>query len=179
MIATSARLLVRMFSPARSAEAARSAVVETHFRVMPWDLDVLLHMNNGCYLSTLDSGRMALYVRSGVWSRMRARKWHPVVSSQSIRYVRPLTLGTRYRVVTRLLGFDERDGYFEQTFADDESTFATAVVACRFLDSRGVSVASRDVLDLFDPDVRTRYVDGRVEGGPSQAITASIAAFGP
>jgi len=40
------------------------------FRVLPTDLDVLGHMNNGVYLSIMDLGRMDLLQRSGVWSRL-------------------------------------------------------------------------------------------------------------
>ncbi len=40
------------------------------FRVLPTDLDVLGHMNNGVYLSIMDLGRMDLLQRSGIWSRL-------------------------------------------------------------------------------------------------------------
>lgn len=44
-------------------------VARTGFRVWPTDLDVLMHMNNGVYLSIMDLGRIDLMARSGAWDR--------------------------------------------------------------------------------------------------------------
>ena len=55
-------------------------VARTPFRVLPTDLDLLFHMNNGKYLSILDLGRLDLLLRSGLWQALTERGWYPVVA---------------------------------------------------------------------------------------------------
>jgi acyl-CoA thioesterase FadM len=114
--------------------------VRTPFRVVPTDLDLLGHMNNGKYLSILDVGRLDLLIRTGVWDALRSRGWYPVVAGQTITYRRSLTLGQRFDLYTRLIGFDDRWGYVEQTFCVGTTIHAQAVVRTRFLKRSGGSV---------------------------------------
>jgi hypothetical protein len=53
-------------------------------RVLPTDIDIAMHVNNGMYLSLMDLGRFDLMVRSGVWKRMRRRGWGPVVAAETV-----------------------------------------------------------------------------------------------
>jgi acyl-CoA thioesterase FadM len=83
----------------------------TPFRVWPSDLDTLLHMNNGKYLSIMDLGRMDLMLRSGTWPRLKAAGWYPVLAGQTIAYYRSLNPWKTFEVHTRILGFDDRWGF--------------------------------------------------------------------
>ena len=65
----------------------------TPFRVLPTDLDLLRHMNNGTYLTLMDLGRMDLMLRSGVWKIVSDQGWYPVVAGQTISYRRSLDPG--------------------------------------------------------------------------------------
>lgn len=149
-------MAVRWLIAMRPRSAAGSARVgdrlDTTFRVLPSDLDLLMHMTNGRYLSILDAARIAYMSETGLWRGLRARGWHPVVVAQTISYRRPLTLGTRYRVRTTIIGVDARNAYFEQEFHVGERTHATAVVAIRYLDRTGGSVPPDRLLAL-DVDV--------------------------
>ena len=80
----------------------------TPFRVLPTDCDVLLHVNNGVYLSLMDLGRVDLMLRSGMFARLRARGWYPVVAGQSIQYFKSLNPFERFTIETRIVGWDER-----------------------------------------------------------------------
>ncbi|WP_316316330.1 acyl-CoA thioesterase, partial [Clavibacter michiganensis] len=84
--------------------------------MLPHDLDLFGHVNNGRYLTIMDVARLDLLVRSGLWSRIRARGWYPVVAGQTITYRRSLTLGQRFVVESRVLGTYDRWSYVEQTF---------------------------------------------------------------
>ncbi len=118
----------------------------TPFRVWPTDLDLLRHVNNGVYLSVLDVARVDLMIRAGLMPELRARGWYPVVAEQTIQYRRSLTLGQRFAVVTRVVGWDDAAVLVEQTFVRDparaagegaepapDDVLATAVVRARFL----------------------------------------------
>lgn len=140
------RLLWLAWAAGRRAPCDLLGPCRTPFRVWPTDLDVLGHVNNGTYLSIMDLARVDLMARAGLLAKLRARGWYPVVGEQSIQYRRSLTLGERFAVVTRVLGWDERAFLVEQRFVrpaarnadvggdtggDDE--VATAVVRARFL----------------------------------------------
>jgi len=143
------RWLKAMIPPRHSNETVRVGdTLSTTFRVLPSDLDMLMHMTNGRYLSVLDAARISYMSRTGRWRRYRERGWHPVVVSQTISYRRSLTLGVKYAVHTTLLGFDTRNGYFEHSFHVGSGVYATAVVAVRYLDKNGASVTPDRILKL-------------------------------
>jgi acyl-CoA thioesterase FadM len=125
--------------------------VRTPFRVVPTDLDVLRHVNNGVYLSFLDIARLDLLIRSGLFRRVRARGWYPVVTSESIRFRRPLTLFEKFHVETRVLGWDDRSVYVDQRFVRRGDVIASALVVGRFL-HKGGSLPPERVLALADTD---------------------------
>ncbi|KQU45885.1 hypothetical protein ASG84_11335 [Rhodococcus sp. Leaf278] len=143
------RWLVAMIPPLQSQRATKVGdPVDTPFRVLPSDLDLLMHMTNGRYLSILDAARIAYWTRTGLWRQLRAKRWHPVVVAQTINYRRSLTLGVRYRVRTTMLGFDERNAFFEHEFRVNATVHANAVVAVRLLDRNGASVTPKDIVEL-------------------------------
>lgn len=120
-------------------------VARTSFRVAPGDLDVFKHMNNGRYLTIMDLGRWDWMQRSGLWRDLKQWGWYPVVASQTITYRRSLTLGQRFEVYTRLLGYHERWVYVEQTFCVGEAIYAQAVLRCRFLKRKGGTVERQEL----------------------------------
>ncbi|MGA1836646.1 acyl-CoA thioesterase [Herbiconiux sp. 11R-BC] len=120
-------------------------VSSTPFRVLPTDLDVLRHMNNGVYLSVLDIARLDLMQRSGMWPKLQERGWYPVVVAESISFRRSLELWQRFTVETRVLGFDEKAIYVEQRFVRGGEVCARAYIRARFL-KRGGGVVTVDEL---------------------------------
>lgn len=129
----------------------------TTLRVMPNDLDLLRHVNNGSYLTLLDIGRVDMTLRSGAQQALDARGWFPVVVGESIRFRRSMTLWERFTIVTRVLGWDERVIYLDQRFERTGRDGAVEVVAeawvvARFLARAGGTVPSPEVAELFGLD---------------------------
>ncbi|HHU39317.1 MAG TPA: thioesterase [Propionibacterium sp.] len=120
----------------------------TPFRVLPSDLDLLLHMNNGKYLTLMDLGRMDLMVRSGMWAKLSARGWFPVVAGQTITYRKSLNPGQRFDLYTKVLGFDDKWGYVEQTFCVGDTVHAHAIIRSRFLKKTGGSVEHDELEEM-------------------------------
>ena len=60
------------------------------FRVLPNDLDLNLHMNNGRYLTFMDLGRVHLMVQGGLMAHVRRKRWMPVLAAADITYLRSL-----------------------------------------------------------------------------------------
>lgn len=113
----------------------------TPFRVMPSDLDVLGHMNNGKYLSLMDLGRVDLMVRSGFWKQLKELGWYPVVGAQTISYRRSLQPFVKFDLYSKVLGYSETGVYMEQTFCVGKTVYAKAYVRARFLKKSGGTVS--------------------------------------
>ena len=124
--------------------------VRTPFRVMPTDLDVLRHVNNGAYFSLLDLARADLLIRSGLLPRLLERGWFAVVSAESIRFRRSLRLFDRFVVETSVVGWDHRAVYIHHRFLRGDESVAVAFVAARFLRREGGDVAPAEILALTD-----------------------------
>lgn len=142
------RLLLVRLRARRRRHLSLWETARTPFRVVPSDLDLLGHMNNGKFLSLLDVGRIDLLLRSGFWERLRRIGWYPVVAGQTITYRRSLKLRQRFDLYSRVLGFDDRWIYIEQTFVADATVHAHAVVRARFLKRGGGSVSREEIEEL-------------------------------
>ena len=122
----------------------------TPFRVLPTDLDVLRHVNNGVYFSLMDLARVDLMRRSGLFGQLMKRGWYPVVMAETIQFRRSLKLFERFTIVTRVLTWDEKGILLEQRFERGGETVARAILRSRFLSRAGGSVPTADLLALGD-----------------------------
>lgn len=146
------RLLLLSIRARFGERIAPTDVARTAFRVLPTDLDVLNHMNNGVYLSIMDLGRIDLMARSGVWPALQRRGYYPVVVASTITYRRSLEPWQRFVVESRIIGLDETSGYVEQRFVRDGEVCARGVVKARFLKKSGGSVPMDELAALFGLD---------------------------
>jgi YbgC/YbaW family acyl-CoA thioester hydrolase len=121
----------------------------TRFRVWPTDIDVLLHVNNGVYLTMLDVARVDFLLRARVTGALRARGFYPVVAAQTIRYRRSLRLLDAFEIETRVLGWDEVALLLSHEYWREGEVVAEAVVRWVFLSRRGPKVSAAEVLELF------------------------------
>jgi acyl-CoA thioesterase FadM len=119
-------------------------------RVMPTDIDVLRHVNNGVYFSMLDLARVDMMVRSGIAAKLREQGWYPVVAAETMRFRRSLKLFERFDIETRVLGWDDKAFLFEHRFVRRGEVVAEAVVRVRVLKRAGGSVSSTEVLALAE-----------------------------
>lgn len=97
-------------------------------RVLPADLDLLLHMNNARYLREADVARVAHLTRCGVLGALRALGGRAVLAASCVRYRRSLRLLEPFEVRTRLLGWDDRAFYLEARFVSLRDGFVCALL---------------------------------------------------
>ena len=148
------RRLVTMLRARLGASLGALDTATTPFRVWPHDLDVNLHMNNGRYATLMDLGRVDLMVRAGVAGRLVRAGMHPVVVAQHIAYRRSLAPFERFRIETRVTGWDERSIYLEQVFRRADGTAcARGVLQTLFLDRNG-RVPTERVIALLGIDAK-------------------------
>jgi len=124
-------------------------------RVLPTDLDILGHMNNGVYLSIMDLGRMDLMIREGFWAKLRAQKMYPVMVSETITFRRSLHPWERFILETRVIGVDDKAVFVEQRFVIDGEIAARAMTRARFLQVGGPTVSIARLSELAGVDLTT------------------------
>ena len=115
-----------------------TAPVRTQFRVLPADLDVNLHLNNGRYMQLIDVNRLEWALRTRVLHACFKQGWRPILGSSAIHFRRELRLFDRGVAETRLAGWDDRWFFFEHRVATlDGRTVATSLAKAAFRSAAG------------------------------------------
>ncbi|WP_108718217.1 acyl-CoA thioesterase [Miniimonas sp. S16] len=124
----------------------------TRMRVLPTDLDLYLHVNNGTYLQMMDVARSNYIADLAGFQRLAKHRWYPVVASSTMTYRASLRPFQAFEIHTRMVGWDERITYLEQVFLRGETECARGLVAGRFLQrGTGARVPAADVVELLAP----------------------------
>jgi acyl-CoA thioesterase FadM len=105
--------------------------------VMPNDLDVYGHVNNGRYLSIMDLGRLHLMAVTGLLKIIQKNKWAPLLGSVKIHFLKPLKVFQRFTMTTQTLYWDEKWIYLEQKIYRDEKLCAVALMKILFIRKNG------------------------------------------
>ena len=121
-------------------------------RVWPNDIDFNFHLNNARHLSLMDYGRMHLLARAGLLKPIFKARWVPVVGAVWMTYRRSLPLWASYQLETRLVCWDERWFYMEQTFTGKQGLVAVGWVKGALRGRNGV-VAPQRIMDLVEPAI--------------------------
>lgn len=87
----------------------------SHHRCQPWDLDPWMELNNGRTLTLFDLGRIPMGRRLGLDRALKANGWGMTVAGNTTRYRRRVVAFDRLEMRTRLLGWDARFLYVEQS----------------------------------------------------------------
>ncbi|CAN5411613.1 thioesterase family protein [soil metagenome] len=146
------RTLIHMLRSRRKSPLGIHDVGVDRFRVLPTDLDVLGHMNNGIYFSIMDIGRMDLMIRSGAWPKFREKGFYPVMASETATFRKSLQPWQLFDVESRIVGYDEKAIYMEQRFVVDGEVYANAMTKARFL-KKGGTVSLAELSELVGLDV--------------------------
>ena len=149
-------------SPLKPLEILGEDVLRLH--VWPNDIDLNMHMNNARYLSVMDYARTHLLARVGLLEHILRARWQPLVGAAWMTYRRPLPLFAAFTISSRLVCWDERWFYIEQTFTGAEGLAAIG----------WVKGALRDTESRVDPN----SVIARVASGvTSPPMPETIAAW--
>ncbi len=142
------RTLWHLLIKPRGALQGLFDVSSTQFRVLPTDIDMYRHLNNGRYLSIADLGRFDLLRRAGLYKELTARGWYPVVVATTISYRKSLDLWQKFSVESRFLGYDDRAVYVEQRFVVDGEVYARMFIRGRFLKKSGGLVPMDELIEV-------------------------------
>lgn len=140
--------LLSLYRPRLKVENAHSTL---NLRVLPNDLDINLHMNNGRYLTICDLNRVDLFIRSGLVKSMRKRKWFPVIAEHTMTYKKSLHLFEKFSAELVLTHWDEKYFYMTHTFRNAERVVATGTSIGAIRSREGV-IKPADVLSAIAQD---------------------------
>ena len=96
--------------------------------VLPMDIDLNLHMNNARYLSVMDYARTHLLARTRLLEHIVRSRWQPLLGAVWITYRRSLPLFSAFGLTSRLVCWDDRWFYIEQTFTNRKGLAAVGWV---------------------------------------------------
>ena len=122
------RLLILLI---KSHWKARLDITDTSilaFRVLPNDLDINMHMNNGRFNSIMDLGRVDILLRTGLLNILLKKKWTGIVASIHTQFYRPLTVFQAYELHSQIVYWDEKWTWIEHKMYSHGKLIARALV---------------------------------------------------
>jgi acyl-CoA thioesterase FadM len=116
-------------------------VSKLRLRVLPNDIDINMHMNNGRYLTICDLNRVDLFIRTGLMKAMIKRNWIPLIAEHTMVYKKPLDLFASFEVALEVTRNDEKYFYMNHVFTSNGRVMAEGTSrGCVY--ARGVGVVS-------------------------------------
>ena len=145
-------LYVLILSLFRERLPPANLVSRLSLRVLPNDLDINFHMNNGRYLTICDLNRVDLFARSGLLKAMFRRNWIPVIAEHTMAYKKPLGMFEPFDVMLEVTHWDEKYFYMKHTFSNSQRIVAEGTSkGCVY--ARGLGVVSpADALAAVEQD---------------------------
>lgn len=95
-------------------------------RIMPNDLDINKHLNNGRYLTLLDLAGIDFFFRSGVFKMFFRLGLRPIVGGSIISYRKSLSLFECCTLTMELEAWDDRWNYFRFEFQNSQGVVSAA-----------------------------------------------------
>ena len=125
-------------------------------RVLPNDLDLNMHMNNGRYLTICDLSRVDVFIRTGLAKTMLKERWTPVVSEHTMKYKRALKPFQKYTVKMEVIGWNEKSFHMIHTFLVGEKVVAEGTSSGCIISKSGV-IAPEKVIETVDERYHAKY----------------------
>ena len=125
---------------------------QMRMRVLPNDIDINFHLNNARYLSLMDYARTHLLARTRLLEHIIRALWQPLVGAVWITYRRSLPLFAPFTLTSRMVCWDDRWFYIEQTFTGSKGMAAVGWVKGVLRDGHG-TVDPQSVIDGVAPGV--------------------------
>lgn len=121
----------------------------SHHVCWPWDIDPWMELNNGRTLTIYDLGRLPLAVRAGLIGVLRENRWGLTLAGASVRYRRRVRMFERVEMRSRMIGFDHRFLYLEQSMWKADGDCANHVLLRGAVTDRSGIVAPQRIFEAF------------------------------
>jgi len=141
------RLLMILFKILLGPKRHPLDVSVTHFRALPTDCDLNLHVTSSRYVEFMDAATIHFMGQTGILGKLLKRRCFPFNAAHDLTYIRPIKPFEKFSVVTRFVTWDDKYWYKEQRFEVDGELravgMARGVVVCR-----GAVVSMREIAAL-------------------------------
>lgn len=128
---------------------------ELILRVLPNDIDINFHMNNGRYLTICDLTRIDMFIRTGLAKTMLKEKWIPVISEHTMKYKKGLALFQKYTVKMEVTGWDEKAFKMIHTFVVGDRVVAEGTSQGVIVSKSSGVISPVDVMDKVASYLKT------------------------
>ncbi|XP_046354163.2 protein THEM6-like [Haliotis rufescens] len=126
----------------------------TYGLCMTNDMDFQWHMNNSKYLRNCDFARFIHATESNLYQTARWLGASMYMSGSNIRYRRSLQFLDVYRIHTKILCWDEKAIYLEQSFLRQKDSFVCAVCMVKMVVA-GSDCSPQKVIDVMQPGTKS------------------------
>ncbi len=133
-------------------------------RCWPWDLDPWNELNNGRTLTLFDLGRVPMCHRLGMTGALRANRWGMTVAGSTVRYRRRVRAWHRFEMRSRLLGWDARFFYIEQSMWRQGEALNHVLIRAAATDGAGILAPHKLVAAMGHADVASPALPDWVQG---------------
>lgn len=131
----------------RARSAPEMGLLDTyisHHRCWPWDIDMWMELNNGRTLTLYDLGRIPLAQKNGLLDVIRRERWGLTMAGVVVRYRRRVRTFEKIEMRSRLICWDDRFFYIEQSMWKADGECANhAVYRSAVTDRNGIVAADR------------------------------------
>lgn len=142
----------------RPALGPMEAHVSWH-RCWPQDIDVYLEMNNGRILTIMDLGRTGLGIRTGLVAALQRNGWGLAMAGASVRYRKRIRPFTRFRMVSKCIGWDDKFIYLDQSIWIGQDCAVQILYRSAATDRNGIVKPERLLAEMGMSDRQPRLPD--------------------
>lgn len=107
-------------------------------RCWPWDIDPWMDLNNGRTLTLYDLGRVPMAGRVGLIRVLREKGWGLTVAGAAVRYRRRILAFQKFRMQSRVLGWDHRFFYIDQSMWRGEDCMGQVIIRAAVTGKAGI-----------------------------------------
>jgi len=155
------RLLLVWLGARRKPKIALGDTIELRLTVLPNDVDLNGHMNNGRYLTIVDLALVEYMTRAGFMGLALRRGWRPMLGGSMIAYRRGLKPLRRYTLRFTIACWDARWSYIRFEFVRDGVTVAGGHAKGGIVGPRGI-VGSAEMCHALGIDATSAPVPSAV-----------------
>jgi len=129
-------VIVRSFFKSRIDFADKISLT---LHILPNDLDINRHLNNGRYLTLLDLASIEFFIRSGVLKHAIRKGFRPMLGGLIVTYRKGLSLFERCTLTMQMEAWDEHWNYFRFEFRNsDDHLSAAGYIKGAFVSKKGI-----------------------------------------
>lgn len=158
------RLAKEIIKATRQPPLRIDEVHVSHHICWPWDLDMWLELNNGRTLTLFDLGRVPFGIRTGMAQMLRREGWGGAVAGASVMYRRRVRMFDRIELRTRLIGWDDKFTYTEQSMWTGDTCANHILVRAATTDKNGIVRNDRVLAAMGVPDAKSPPFPDWVKG---------------